>query len=389
MQAGSTCWQKLSVTGERRKRNKPAVLPKSRCGHCTIADGARMVVLGGHTDELYADAWALDLKSNKWSELKQSALSPLPRAFCTAVAVPSNIIDTLNGYLYGGSDGEAVLRDLWHFSVDATTVHWTQLPEHTVQAAARAHHAMCSMGSTHSFILHGGDSDVYLDDTWLYDSAADTWSQLQLTAGSPKPGARSQHAITYCSSSSTLVLFGGMTSTSLAAAAAAAGTSGSTAGADTANDNIIQIDAANTDTDTDIDDVSSAPLNDLWVCSKAHSDVDIWTWSLLLIDGIGPSPRCSFSMVAASNATVTATAVSSSQQQQQQHDIVFLFGGHGLVELPASQSAQVSTTAVSILILLCSNTLSWFMILQYYARRQILIMFCSPNYSHLFLIADW
>eukprot|EP00953_Heterococcus_sp_UTEX-ZZ885_P024899 13574-Heterococcus_DN1.PRE.2 len=337
MQTGSTCWQKLLVTGERRKRNKPAVLPKARCGHCTIADGSRMIVLGGHTDELYADAWALDLRTNNWSELKQTAVSPLPRAFCTAVAVPGNIIDTVNGCLYGGSDGEAVLGDLWHFSADATTVHWTQLPEHAVQPAARANHAMCSMGNTASFILHGGDSDGYLDDTWLYDSVADSWSQLQLTAGSPKPCARSQHAITYCSSSSTLVLFGGMTSASLAAAAAAAGTNGFTADNDS-----MQIDTAAVviDTDTDTDDDSSAPLNDLWVCSKSQPDVDIWTWSLLLIDGIGPSPRCSFSMVAASNATAIAAATAAASQQQQQHDIVILFGGHGLVELPALQSAQ-------------------------------------------------
>jgi Galactose oxidase, central domain len=350
MQAGSTCWQKLPVTGERRKRNKPAVLPKARCGHCTIADGSRMIVLGGHTDELYADAWALDLKTNKWTELKQTAISPLPRAFCTAVAVPSNIVDTVNGYLYGGSDGEAVLGDLWHFSVDATTVHWTQLPEHTtVHPVARANHAMCSMGNTASFVLHGGDSDGYLDDTWLYDSVADSWSQLQLTAGSPKPYARSQHAITYCSSSSALVLFGGMTSASLAAAAAAAGTNGLTA-----DDDSMQIDTAADVIDTDTDDDSGAPLNDLWVCSKAQPDVDIWTWSLLLIDDIGPSPRCSFSMVAASTATAIPTTTAAAASSQQQHDIVFLFGGHGLVELPAPQSTQVSTTAKSMLMLLFS-----------------------------------
>jgi Galactose oxidase, central domain len=334
----------VSVTGERRKRNRPAVLPKARCGHCTIADGSRMIVLGGHTDELYADAWALDLRTNKWSELKQTALSPLPRAFCAAVTVPSNIVDTVNGYLYGGSDGEVVLGDLWHFSADTTTVHWTQLPEQTVQPVARANHAMCSMGNTGALILHGGDSDGYLDDTWLYDSVADSWSQLQLTAGSPKPCARSQHAITYCSSSSTLVLFGGMTSASLAAAAAAAGTGGSTAG-----DDSMQIDTAADviDTDTDTDDDSSAPLNDLWVCAKSQPDVDIWTWSLLLIDGIGPSPRCSFAMVVVSTATAiatTTTAAAASSQQQQQHNIVFLFGGHGLVELPAPQSTQVSTS---------------------------------------------
>jgi hypothetical protein len=304
-----------------------------------------MIVLGGHTDELYADAWALDLKTSKWGELKQTALSPLPRAFCAAVAVPGNIIDTLNGYLYGGSDGESVLGDLWHFTVDASTVHWTQLPEHAVQPTARANHAMCSMSGTTSFVMNGGDGDGYLDDTWLYDSVANTWSQLQLTAGSPKPCARSQHAFTYCSSSSTLVLFGGMTSATLAAAAAAAGSGGSVAAADSvADDDVMQVESTATD-NADTDDDSSAPLNDLWLCSKMNSDGDLWTWSLLLIDGIGPSPRCSFSMVAVSNASATSSATAAAASQQQ-HDIVFLFGGHGLVELPAPHATQVSAAAI-------------------------------------------
>lgn len=172
--------------------------------------------------------------------------------------------------------------------------------------------------------VHGGESSSgsLLGDLWLFRPSNASWIEAQISPTGPCPSPRSSHCLAYaappaehsaegCSASGSLVLFGGL------GHAVESGDDGE----------------------------DTMPLNDLWVLSPssagrgntaasleiALAGVDGGvedscsrpTWALVLLDGVGPSPR--------SLATLSPRPCGSD---------LFLFGGYGLVELPGSGDAE-------------------------------------------------
>ena len=77
------------------------------------------------------------------------------------------------------------------------------------QPEPRMGHAMVSIGDGKLLVFGGrsarGLSEVFLDDTWIYDATDNTWSELS----APGPQARSQHAMAYDSKRGEVLVFGG------------------------------------------------------------------------------------------------------------------------------------------------------------------------------------
>ncbi|HEX5940481.1 MAG TPA: kelch repeat-containing protein [Dehalococcoidia bacterium] len=88
-------------------------------------------------------------------------------------------------------------------SVFEATPTWTRLAG--VGPSARRDHSLVATADGGSVILFGGrEQDGPLEDTWLYDVAADIWTQVQ-----GGPSARFGHNAVYDSEGSRIILFGG------------------------------------------------------------------------------------------------------------------------------------------------------------------------------------
>lgn len=105
------------------------------------------------------------------------------------------------------------------------------------------------------------------------------------------------------------------------------------------------------DDDPGDDERESMPLNDLWVLSPASAEAlrggggedaggiteqDLPVWSLIMLDGVGPSPR-SLAALGPRPAPHGDDGCKSGGTAE-----LFLFGGYGLVELPASPEGDAT-----------------------------------------------
>jgi hypothetical protein len=106
--------------------------------------------------------------------------------------------------MFGGLAAERTVRDdTWTWDGQA----WTQVTPPS-QPPARVHHAMAYDAARRSVVLFGGSRDgddkAVLNDTWLWDGS--TWRAVEST---PRPPARSKHALAYDSERGRVVLYGG------------------------------------------------------------------------------------------------------------------------------------------------------------------------------------
>lgn len=198
--SGPGSWSDLAPSGE---------APAPRDSHSMVYDPAlgKVILFGGWGgDESYfADTWLYDPAANVWTELSPAGVVPSRRAFHQMVYDP----DTGEVLLFGGSrNEEEFLNDTWLYDPVANV--WTELIPEDVVPPARMDHAMVYDPAGHRLIMFGGWSgDTAFNDTWAYDPAANTWTDLD-PAGDLPP-ARDSHAMVYDPDTGTIILFGGFT----------------------------------------------------------------------------------------------------------------------------------------------------------------------------------
>lgn len=170
----------------------------------------RSILFGGlGQDGSPAETWAYDAEEKSWIDLKPTS-SPPPRQNAV-MAYDSNRQRVL---LFGGSDGQTILNDLWAYDAAANT--WSQLAEGS--AAAPPPHLLPAMAfdeESDQLVLFGGMAEPLsavagphnvLGDTWVYDPVADSWSELKLDSSPPARGAA---GMVYDAREAKMVLFGG------------------------------------------------------------------------------------------------------------------------------------------------------------------------------------
>lgn len=190
-------WTELKPSG---------ALPPPRWGQCTAYDPSegQMIVFGGWNGSEYLnDTWTYDLAANAWTEQEPAGTLPTGRVgYGMAFDIGLG-----RAIMFGGwnQDGSRCFGDTW--SYDPSTNTWIELNPPT-SPSPRASQPMAYDDRSERMIIFGGwnASAGNLDDTWAYDSAANTWRELQPHSA---PSARDGEPMVYDSTTGKLILFGG------------------------------------------------------------------------------------------------------------------------------------------------------------------------------------
>jgi N-acetylneuraminic acid mutarotase len=185
----------------------PSSAPSIRFGASMVfnpSDG-QILLFGGQSSPdgtLLNDTWVYDVQGNIWNMVSPPS-SPSPRDGCTMVFDPS----TGQVILFGGFDGTNHIGETWTYGYDIATNNfiWTNVTP-SVSPSPRNAPSMAFDSSSGQVVLFGGYSTLDLNDTWLYDSKANTWTEVSpLTS----PQARDSSSMTFDPCRGQIVLFGG------------------------------------------------------------------------------------------------------------------------------------------------------------------------------------
>ncbi len=196
-------WAKLAPLG---------TLPSVRFGHSVAYDSndGLVIVFGGQSPSAYlSDTWAYDPAASVWTERHPSGSIPSERVFqATAYDSDSKRVVLFGGLSYPNTS--SVLDDTWIYEPAADT--WTELHPIGPVPSARAGHTMAYDPITKRVILFGGAPDISgtegsLDSTWAYEPSKNTWTELKPSG--PVPAARQGHVMAYYSAEGLMTVFGG------------------------------------------------------------------------------------------------------------------------------------------------------------------------------------
>jgi len=185
--------------------NPAGSLPSARSGVPMVYDSAsgKVILFGGFDgDADLSDTWAYDPTANAWTNLSPDGSLPSARA-----AQPM-VYDSSSGkvILFGGFDGTTYLDDTWAYDPGANT--WTEMsPAGDLPSARYMQSMVYDVGTGKMILFGGGDGVNDLNDTWAYDPSANTWTNLS-PAGS-LPSARSGQSTVYDLGTGKMILFGG------------------------------------------------------------------------------------------------------------------------------------------------------------------------------------
>ena len=178
----------------------PSTSPSGRLLHTMVYDSVNQVVLlyGGQSGE--TDTWAYDPVFNTWTDLAP-ATNPGARFG------PYYSFDQASGkfILFGGFVATGNLVDTWAYDYAANT--WTDLNSVNEPSPPRTlGKGMVYDPIIQKSVLFGGIASVLLDETWVFDYASNSWSQLTPASD---PGIRTSHGMAYDSGAQVIILFGG------------------------------------------------------------------------------------------------------------------------------------------------------------------------------------
>ncbi|HLF07163.1 MAG TPA: kelch repeat-containing protein [Thermoplasmata archaeon] len=181
----------------------PPLSPPDREYHGMAYDaGARRVVLFGGAvgSQMFGDTWLYDPGNNTWSNATPAA-GPSPRA-SAAMAFDPGLGRTV---LFGGADWKMgwwhYLDDSWLY--DLANNSWIKT---NGGPSWRVCPAVYDAGVGKVRLFGGFDGRRTFNDLWTYDSKNASWKP-EIQSGAPS--ARSGHALAFDSKRSKLVLFGG------------------------------------------------------------------------------------------------------------------------------------------------------------------------------------
>jgi N-acetylneuraminic acid mutarotase len=174
--------------------------------------GGTVVLFGGFGDaggklRIFADTWIYDPVAGTWSLAEPGGTVP-PARWTPALAYDpagSRVI------LFGGCDtADVSLNDTWAYDPAANT--WTELKPAGSLPPARWGHALAHDPGSAKVIMFGGcevlfDPSTFYNDTWAYDPAANTWTELKPAGDVPSP--RNGPAMVCDEAGGRLLLYGG------------------------------------------------------------------------------------------------------------------------------------------------------------------------------------
>jgi N-acetylneuraminic acid mutarotase len=172
--------------------------PSARFGEALLylSTTGKVFMFGGAADEARPlnDTWTYDPGRNRWVDLKPSGDTPPARWAMGAAYDPAADKVIIFGGM--GADGN-LLNDTWAY--DVTSNAWTELTPSS-SPSIRYRIAMAYEQATGRLILFGGrylrtaaQASFQQDysDTWAFDLARETWTNLNPSGASPAPSSGS------------------------------------------------------------------------------------------------------------------------------------------------------------------------------------------------------
>jgi N-acetylneuraminic acid mutarotase len=189
-------WTKLNPSGP----------PSVRSGHAFAAlpSTGRILAFGGCDGGKLADTWELDPANGTWTN-RTSGGGP-PKRYAPGMAHDPASRRTI---LFGGA-GPDVMNDTW--SYNASSGAWTDRAP-AARPLNRQEHMMALAPVARRMILFGGSDGAYnvisLNDTWSYDVANNTWTDLKPAV---TPPGRTLGGFIHVGPGDRMMLYGGWTS---------------------------------------------------------------------------------------------------------------------------------------------------------------------------------
>lgn len=153
------------------------------------------VLHGGYSG---VGTWAYSPATNVWTHQTASANAPpdyLQRH--------SMVYNSLNHkiYLFGG-DAATFYNDLYTYDVTSNT--WTKLSPSGTRPAPRSRAGFAYDTLNNVFLVYGGSNGTLFNDVWIYDPAANSWTEL--TGTSPPPATNNFETLAYDSDHNAFIL---------------------------------------------------------------------------------------------------------------------------------------------------------------------------------------
>ncbi|MEX1367531.1 MAG: kelch repeat-containing protein [Nannocystaceae bacterium] len=270
----------------------PVTSPSARFNHGMVglADD-RAVLFGGRQADgtRVSDTWVFEGELGDWMPLSP-AQSPSARDTPALASVGQGRVLLFGGTETSGPAGFVTPRDdTW--VLDLASGEWTELAP-AVSPPARFQHGMVGIGDGLA-LLYGGRPDFALElsDTWVFDVAAETWTELAPPAN---PGPRSAFAMASDGLDLVAMVGGTPNSSTLVdqtwtySVAANTWTMGATAGAgDQFNNSMAWLDGGPFVVFSGKADCCTDPIPGTWAYD---GDADAWTE---LTPKLEPAPRFS------------------------------------------------------------------------------------------------
>lgn len=194
---GALRWDNIAPT------SGPA--PTPRWTHNAVYDpvGHRMLIWSGRrAGTFYNDVWALDLTEHTWTELVADVPVPNVR-YGTA-----SVFDPLAGELvsFAGFTDVGRFDDTWRF--DPVAAQWTDRTRADTPGL-RCLHSASYDSRAHRMLVYGGQrGNGRLSDLWALDLHSDVWRELTPASS---PAGRSFAASVYAERGDRFVIYGGDT----------------------------------------------------------------------------------------------------------------------------------------------------------------------------------
>ena len=189
--------------------------PLSRHGHNAAWDvaGGRMVVFGGQQgSSFFNDVWQFQISPNRWRQLAPSGTSPAPRygagaAFAVDPGDPPGIIISPGRLLVThGFTNSGRFDDTWAY--DLATNTWTEVSPAGPRPVERCLMRAAWDTANERLLMFGGQTTgtPFLGDLWALESNG--WREI---TSEPRPSPRTFYAMVFDDESGRLILFGGRT----------------------------------------------------------------------------------------------------------------------------------------------------------------------------------
>eukprot|EP00887_Chlorella_sp_A99_P006672 scaffold3.g6672.t1 len=171
--------------------------PSPRCGHVAVSVDSRdcwqqefLIVHGGidASKEALDDLHVLQCEQEAWFSPEPAAVGPAARAFHAAAVIGRRV------YIFGGHVFIKAQHKLHHFHdlwcLNTDSWEWSRLdfsPE-APHPSPRDRASMAVVGDSKLLVYGGADStNKRLDDAWVFDLQAGTWSELRPAGPRPRP----------------------------------------------------------------------------------------------------------------------------------------------------------------------------------------------------------